>query len=197
MLQPHRPDRGTVQRRPGDCNAAQRPLPGAEALHAALKQVTVAGCRRCRASALDRSPMCGSTRSTTSPSSSRTSRNTPCAAGCCGPKLTVKFRIDVSAMRGDAFRWPWVNTARVSEFPPRAIAGAWDPPRTGRGHAARADCGLIPFDRPGWRARARAQSPWATDRRGACRAAGASAPFADALQTVATNTSPVNGLSVG
>ena len=27
----------------------------------------------------------------TSPSSSRTSRNTPWAAGCCGPKLTVMF----------------------------------------------------------------------------------------------------------
>src|SRR5207245_11427430 len=36
--------------------------------------------------------MCGSTRSTTSPSSSSTSRNTPCAAGCCGPKFRVKLR---------------------------------------------------------------------------------------------------------
>src|SRR4029077_9602451 len=44
------------------------------------------------------SPMCGSTRSTTSPSSSSTRRNTPCAAGCCGPKLMVKLRSSVSAM---------------------------------------------------------------------------------------------------
>jgi hypothetical protein len=27
----------------------------------------------------------------TSPSNSNTNLNTPCAAGCCGPKLTVKF----------------------------------------------------------------------------------------------------------
>src|SRR5215207_10513250 len=46
-----------------------------------------------------RSPICGSTRSTTSPSSSSTSRSTPCAAGCCGPKLIVKLRSGaVSAM---------------------------------------------------------------------------------------------------
>src|ERR1700684_2120850 len=45
-----------------------------------------------------RRPICGSTRSTTSPSSSRTSRSTPWAAGCCGPKLMVKLRSAVSAM---------------------------------------------------------------------------------------------------
>src|ERR1700760_2049373 len=33
------------------------------------------------------SPICGSARSTISPSSSRISRSTPCAAGCCGPKF--------------------------------------------------------------------------------------------------------------
>src|SRR5262245_2083855 len=38
------------------------------------------------------SPICGSTRVTTSPSSSRTRRKTPWAAGCCGPKLMVKGR---------------------------------------------------------------------------------------------------------
>src|SRR3954471_21739615 len=42
--------------------------------------------------------MCGSTRSTTSPSSSSTRRRTPCAAGCWGPKLMVKLRSSVSAM---------------------------------------------------------------------------------------------------
>ena len=31
----------------------------------------------------------GSARSMTSPSSSSTSRSTPCAAGCCGPKFIV------------------------------------------------------------------------------------------------------------
>ena len=35
------------------------------------------------------SPMCGSARWITSPSSSSTSRSTPCAAGCCGPKFRV------------------------------------------------------------------------------------------------------------
>src|SRR3954465_4519336 len=39
-----------------------------------------------------RSPICGSTRATISPSSSSTRRSTPCAAGCCGPKLMVKLR---------------------------------------------------------------------------------------------------------
>src|SRR6516165_3593210 len=52
-------------------------------------QLLVPRCRR---------PICGSTRSTTSPSSSRTRRNTPCAAGCCGPKLMVKLRLGSSAM---------------------------------------------------------------------------------------------------
>ena len=48
-------------------------------------------------------PMWGSTRSTTSPSSSSTRRSTPCAAGCCGPKLMVKLRIAASVM-GRALR---------------------------------------------------------------------------------------------
>jgi hypothetical protein len=39
-----------------------------------------------------------STRVTTSPSSSRMSRKTPWAAGCCGPKLMVKLRIAASAI---------------------------------------------------------------------------------------------------
>src|SRR5262245_18751206 len=42
--------------------------------------------------------MCGSTRFTTSPSSSSTHRNTPCAAGCCGPKLMLNWRISVSGI---------------------------------------------------------------------------------------------------
>src|SRR3954465_261590 len=44
-------------------------------------------------------PMCGSTRSTISPSSSSTRRRTPCAAGCCGPKLMVKLRRFCSVIR--------------------------------------------------------------------------------------------------
>src|SRR5574343_1745960 len=38
-------------------------------------------------------PICGSARCTTSPSSSSTKRKTPCAAGCCGPKFSVKLRM--------------------------------------------------------------------------------------------------------
>src|SRR5690242_9625039 len=40
--------------------------------------------------------MCGSARSITSPSISRTSRSTPCAAGCCGPKFNVRFLISAT-----------------------------------------------------------------------------------------------------
>src|SRR3990170_962845 len=43
-------------------------------------------------------PMCGSARWITSPSSSSTRRSTPCAAGCCGPKLMLKLRTAVSAI---------------------------------------------------------------------------------------------------
>src|SRR5262245_43133 len=42
--------------------------------------------------------MCGSTRSTTSPSSSSTRRSTPWAAGCCGPKLMLNCRMSVSCI---------------------------------------------------------------------------------------------------
>src|SRR5260221_4337024 len=48
-------------------------------------------------------PMCGSARWITSPSSSSTRRSTPCAAGCCGPKLIVKLRSAVSAMSAHQF----------------------------------------------------------------------------------------------
>src|SRR5262249_45772069 len=40
-------------------------------------------------------------RCTTSPSSSSTRRRTPCAAGCWGPKLTVKLRSEDSAMAAE------------------------------------------------------------------------------------------------
>src|SRR6185312_3471522 len=43
------------------------------------------------------SPTCGSAFWMTSPSSSSTSRSTPCAAGCCGPKFSVKFWISGTA----------------------------------------------------------------------------------------------------
>src|SRR5258706_16385855 len=36
--------------------------------------------------------MCGSAFWMTSPSISSTRRNTPCAAGCCGPKFMVRLR---------------------------------------------------------------------------------------------------------
>src|SRR5688572_389047 len=51
---------------------------------------SVARCRR---------PMCGSAFWITSPSSSSTSRSTPCAAGCCGPKFSVKLRISAIGLR--------------------------------------------------------------------------------------------------
>src|SRR5262245_39898032 len=43
--------------------------------------------------------MCGSAFWITSPSISSTSRNTPWAAGCCGPKLSVKLWNSVTAAR--------------------------------------------------------------------------------------------------
>src|SRR6185503_19075785 len=43
-------------------------------------------------------PMCGSARWITSPSISSTSRSTPCAAGCWGPKFSVKFWISGIAL---------------------------------------------------------------------------------------------------
>src|SRR5688572_27596904 len=42
-------------------------------------------------------PTCGSAFWMTSPSSSSTRRSTPCAAGCCGPKFSVKFLISATA----------------------------------------------------------------------------------------------------
>src|SRR6185436_845249 len=45
-----------------------------------------------------RSPMCGSARWITSPSISSTRRSTPCAAGCWGPKFSVKFWISGIAL---------------------------------------------------------------------------------------------------
>src|SRR5512139_1987180 len=41
--------------------------------------------------------MCGSAFWITSPSISSTRRSTPWAAGCCGPKFRVKFRISATA----------------------------------------------------------------------------------------------------
>jgi hypothetical protein len=60
-------------------------------------------------------PMCGSARSTTSPFISSTRRSTPWAAGCCGPKLIVKF-------------CTWAGTIGVSVAMPRTLAGstAWE-----------------------------------------------------------------------
>src|SRR4051812_23585467 len=40
--------------------------------------------------------MCGSAFCMTSPSISSTRRNTPCAAGCCGPKFMVRLRISAT-----------------------------------------------------------------------------------------------------
>src|SRR5262245_25499337 len=43
--------------------------------------------------------MCGSAFWITSPSISSTRRSTPCAAGCCGPKFSVKFWNSAMAAR--------------------------------------------------------------------------------------------------
>src|ERR1041384_4402540 len=43
-------------------------------------------------------PICGSQRSTISPSISTTRRSTPWAAGCCGPKFIVSVLISTSDM---------------------------------------------------------------------------------------------------
>src|SRR4051794_38193313 len=56
--------------------------------------------------------MCGSTRSTISPSSSSTRRSTPCAAGCCGPKLMVKFRMLCSVISQTSVVMPRLAPAR-------------------------------------------------------------------------------------
>src|SRR6186997_1019472 len=44
-----------------------------------------------------RNPMVGSSDVTVSPSSSSTSRSTPCVLGCCGPMLTVIVSVRTSA----------------------------------------------------------------------------------------------------
>src|SRR6201989_2297970 len=67
-------------------------------------------------------PICGSTRSTTSPSSSSTRRSTPCAAGCCGPKLIAKLRMLCSVtdgLRGSGRRLLLVARQHVIRALPR------------------------------------------------------------------------------
>src|SRR5437868_5363235 len=70
--------------------------------------------------------MCGSTRSTISPSSSSTRRSTPWAAGCCGPKLMVKlrrfsairrsFRLLVAGQRQVAGAFPRRQEIEIAKF---------------------------------------------------------------------------------
>src|SRR6185295_5772674 len=45
-----------------------------------------------------RYPIVGDADTTVSPSSSSTSRSTPCVLGCCGPMLTVIVSVRISAM---------------------------------------------------------------------------------------------------
>src|SRR4029453_4416128 len=45
-----------------------------------------------------RNPIVGSTETMFSPSSSSTSRSTPCVLGCCGPMLTVIVSVLISAI---------------------------------------------------------------------------------------------------
>src|SRR6185295_10552915 len=49
-------------------------------------------------------PMCGSAFWMTSPSISSTRRNTPWAAGCCGPKFIVRLRISATGAPGRILR---------------------------------------------------------------------------------------------
>src|SRR5688572_10385598 len=80
-------------------------------------------------------PMCGSALWITSPSISSTRRSTPCAAGCCGPKFSVKLWISVMAARprsaggtflADHFRHrdPRLDADRLLDdaAPPRVVA---------------------------------------------------------------------------
>src|SRR3954451_20040892 len=45
-----------------------------------------------------RKPTVGDTETTVSPSSSSTSRSTPCVLGCCGPMLTVMVSVRISGI---------------------------------------------------------------------------------------------------
>src|SRR6266550_7424898 len=45
-----------------------------------------------------RYPIVGDADTTVSPSSSRTSRSTPCVLGCCGPMLTVMVSVRISGI---------------------------------------------------------------------------------------------------
>src|SRR5262245_48136574 len=70
--------------------------------------------------------MCGSQRSTISPSISTTRRSTPWAAGCCGPKFIVSVLISTSDMtltlcllvaRQHLVRaFPWAEEVEATEF---------------------------------------------------------------------------------
>src|SRR5262245_5253219 len=75
--------------------------------------------------------MCGSTLSTTSPSSSSTRRSTPCAAGCWGPKFRVNWRSSVSGIcaRGGQTRRvrPRAPTIVVSRRLSTVVAMVSDP----------------------------------------------------------------------
>src|SRR5260370_37398823 len=80
------------------------------------------------------SPICGSQRSTISPSISTTRRSTPWAAGCCGPKFIVSVLISTSDMsarlhlflrRGRSLfvarqhlmrAFPWAQEVEAAEF---------------------------------------------------------------------------------
>src|SRR6185295_11093225 len=46
-----------------------------------------------------RNPIVGAADRTVSPSSSRTSRSTPCVLGCCGPMLTVMVSVRMSGIK--------------------------------------------------------------------------------------------------
>src|SRR4029453_2264065 len=79
--------------------------------------------------------MCGSAFWITSPSISSTSRSTPCAAGCCGPKFSVKFwnsgiaaRLRPALLADDlGHRHPWFDAdGLVDDAAARGVVAHFD-----------------------------------------------------------------------
>src|SRR3954464_1551026 len=62
--------------------------------------------------------MCGSTRSTYSPSISRTSRSTPCVLGCCGPRLRSTSLVSGASPSGLLSSVPSVISSPGGDRPP-------------------------------------------------------------------------------
>src|SRR5208337_1482669 len=94
----------------------------------------------------------GSARSTTSPSSSSTRRSTPCAAGCCGPKLIAWLSISTVLRPGVCCSTPsgrmrWSDSGlRLS-----SCASPWATPGATSGMTVSAMSSALRVSRPGGR----------------------------------------------